>query len=101
MDPGGPGGSKGQSPPFPPFLVRLKKQGNEESSRADPEKKERGRGGGGGGGGEGGLDWDKSYLASMKDCLRFEEETCTPRHCLLGAEQALQHMNMLRYCSYQ
>ena len=42
------------------------------------------------GGAELRLDWDRSYLASMKYCLRFEEETSTSRHCLLGAEQALQ-----------
>ena len=31
----------------------------------------------------------------MKYCLKFEEETSTPRHCLLGAEQALQLLDCL------
>ena len=48
--------------------------------------RKKGRGGGGGGGererAELRLDWNKSYLVTMKCCLRFKEET----HCLLGAE---------------
>ena len=59
-------------------------------------------GGGGGGAGQGGAEadpekkkgggwaWDRSYLVPMRYYLRFEVETSTPRHCLLGAEQALQ-----------
>ena len=49
-------------------------------SGADPEKEE--------GGG-----W--AYLVPMKYCLKFEEETSTPQHCLLGAEQALQLLDCL------
>ena len=43
-------------------------------------------------GGELCLDWDRSYLAPMKYCLRFEEETST---LLLGTEQALQLLDCL------
>ena len=40
-------------------------------SGADPEKRK-------GDGAELRLDWDGCYLAPMKYCLRFEEETSTP-----------------------
>ena len=60
-------------------LVYLFCVGHTMKSGADPEKKE---GGGGGGGGELCLDWYRSYLAPMKYCPRFMEETSTP----LGAE---------------
>ena len=34
-------------------------------------------------------------MVPVKNCLRLEQETSTPRHCLLGAKQALQLLDYL------
>ena len=52
----------------PPVSVQL----------ATMRSRKKGKGGGRGGGAELCLDWDRSYLAPMKYCLKFKEETSTP-----------------------